>query len=171
MRGSRVVVFHGTCDPNGSRQQQQQLLLPPPLTTATTLKSNSSLAAKMAAEVPWMVHALSLGTPAGLALTYYDGSLFSYHVAAMSFTFLFLLPQGLFLAAASFKMGALALAVAGISAMFCHRHRLHKPHFNTAHARLAQQPHHAASAAHVKSAPRVAPPACLPTGGPGGQPA
>eukprot|EP00897_Mesotaenium_endlicherianum_P008630 jgi/Mesen1/7796/ME000408S06918 len=45
MRGSRVVVFHGTCDPNGSRQQQQQLLLPPPLTTATTLKSNSSLAA------------------------------------------------------------------------------------------------------------------------------
>lgn len=99
----------------------------------------------------WTVHVLGVAIPVALTLVFYNGTLFSLHVMAMSTTFLLMLPEGLLLAVKSFKsknrarlmrlhvsfqFSSLFLAMTGLAAQFWHRQVQGKSHFKDFHSKL-----------------------------------
>lgn len=108
-------------------------------------------AAAAMADVPVLVHVLAAAAPAGLLAAFFSVSLFACHVAAMAFTFLLLVPEGLILASRAYRskararlialhyrlqLAAVALALSGFVAIYLQRRQVAKPHFDTWHGRL-----------------------------------
>ena len=50
------------------------------------------------ADVPIFIHLLGVVTPLAISITYFNGGLFSAHVILMSFTYLFVIPEGIIMA-------------------------------------------------------------------------
>lgn len=103
------------------------------------------------AELPWIVHALAASIPVALTIAFYNGTLFSLHVMAMSTTFLLLLPEGLILAVKAIKhknrprlirlhvylqFFSLSLMMVGLGAQFWYRQMQGKRHFKDFHSKL-----------------------------------
>lgn len=95
-------------------------------------------------------HALLLGVPASVVAVFYNGSLFGWHPALMSASYLAVMGEGILTAKAAYgktkreqlevhlwcQALATALAAAGFGAIYKNKENMGKPHFTTPHGKL-----------------------------------